>query len=188
MISRTRAFLIVLVGLLLGVLLILEISIPFRQKIAERHVERGDVYLVAQDFDQAALEYRQALSYDSSNQPAIQKEKLARKGGTDIAVLKDFYEEHFVTAVLSNLAIAQKEYEKPKESLEAGVSFYEKGEYVYARYPLERAVRLDPEYPEAWHYLGLTYQELSKEDSSYSQKAAEALEKRDQLTPRYLKD
>ena len=185
--SAKRTAVIFLVGVALGGLVVWQASIPIRNRIATRYVERGTTYLVAQEFSSAAKEYEKALDYNIDNQEAFTYLRLAKEGPVDIAKLKQFYQTHHVESVLDKLDLAQQSYETPKKALEAGVGFYEAHEYSFAQYPLLRAVQLDPEYPEAWHYLGLTYQELAKMDVRYQERAVQAFAKRDNLTPKYLK-
>ena len=52
----------------------------------------------------------------------------------------------------------------PKDAVALGLKYLAQGDFAYARYPLEQAIQLDPNYPEAWHYLAQTYQELAKYD------------------------
>jgi Tfp pilus assembly protein PilF len=185
MLSARRSIAILLVGLALGGLLVLEIATPIRERIADRYVERGDSYLVSQDFDVATEQYDKALSYDKNNQDAKNGQKLAALGPVDIAKLKDFYEQNRVDSVLSKLALASQNFTDAKQALQVGVNFYADHDYAYARYPMEKAVSIDPGYPEAWHYLGQTYQKLAQWDSSYTAKATDAFKHRDELTPNY---
>lgn len=184
--SLPRAALTVVVSLVLGVLLLQQVEQPIHRAFSTRFTARGDDFLVAQEYTAAAREYSSALRYDPHNPTAQAHRDLALAAPTDIAVAATFYEEHNVVAVTGRLAKAQAVFPIPKAALQAGVDFYSQGEYVYAQYPLRQAVMMDPNYPEAWHYLGLTYQQLAKLNPSFTAKANQAFATRDTLTPKYI--
>jgi Tfp pilus assembly protein PilF len=88
--------------------------------------------------------------------------------------------------VVTKIDAATFPHASPKEALAAGIAYVLAGEYVYARYPLELATSLDGNYPEALHFLALTYDALAEFDETYREKAAEVREKRDLLTPKWI--
>jgi Tfp pilus assembly protein PilF len=184
--SVRRSIVILVLALALAGVLIVEALGPVRLRVAQRYLSRGDSYLAAQEFDAASAEYDKALHYDSSLQAARDHLALAESAPTDIARLRAFYQEHGVQAVVDKLDRAQKAYTDPKEALTVGASFYEAHDFSYAQYPLLLATQLDPGYPEAWNYLGLTYQELARDNASYRAKATAAFAKRDSLTLKYI--
>ncbi|MEI6477533.1 MAG: hypothetical protein WCO52_00910 [bacterium] len=184
--SVPRSLAIIGIGLAIGVVILWQVAIPFREKVAARYVERGDAYLVVQEFDSAAGEYQKGLDFDRHNAQAAEGLRLAKLGPVDVAQLREFYISHNATTVISQLDNATKSYPNPKSALQAGVDLYAKHQYNYARYPMQSAVKLDPGYPEAWNYLGLDYQKLAEWDASYTTKAEEMFKKRDALTPNYL--
>jgi len=184
--SRRRVVGIIVVSAVLAVLLAYEVVTPIRQAVSTRFVDRGDTYMVSLEFDQAKAEYREALRYDAQNGLASQRLSLAEVAPADIAQAKGFYQEKGVASVIQKLDKAQQSYTDPKQAVLGGLYFYTNKDYVYARYPLEQAVQLDPGYPDAWNYLALTYQQLAKLDPSYEAKATEAFRRRDTLTPKYL--
>jgi Tfp pilus assembly protein PilF len=182
-----QGLLAIAIGVGLIALLMYELTGPVRTLVGERFVRRGDQYLAAQDFSEAETQYAEALRYDPGNTIATRRKLIADKAPTDIAIAADFFQQHGVAAPLQKLARAQQTYADPKEALAVGAQFYDMGEIVYAQYPLKRAVQLDPEYAEAWHYLALTYADLAKTDASYQDKADQALARQNALTPKYLK-
>ena len=184
--SKRRTAFIFFIAALLAIFISWQIIIPVRQDVSARYVQRGDAYLSAQEFDSAQKEFQQAISYDSTNQTAKERLEIAKKSLTDIALVGDFYRQQQITAVVQKLDTAQKMYSTPKQALQAGVLFYQNHDFVYAQYPLQRAIELDPGYPEAWHYLSLTYQELTKADPTIQAKADAALKKQNELTAKYL--
>lgn len=185
-VSSRRALVILSLSGILVALMMAAVLAPARKQISKRYLIRGDKYLVAQQFEPARREYQQALDYDPDNATARQMRDLAQKAPTDIALARDFFQARGVVAVTEKLDQAQQKYSHPKDALQAGVDFFQAGEFVYAQYPLRQATKLDNGYPEAWHYLGLTYQELAKKDSSLQALADEAFKRRDLLTPNYL--
>lgn len=177
---------ILLLGVaLLGVIMNHFLS-PLRQTLSDRFVSRGDAYMRSLDFPAAEVEYHKAVSYVSGNSVALSRQRYAAVSQTNIADARPLFEELHVQSVLVTLDQAQAEFKDPKEALREGVLLYTQKEYVYAQYPLQKAVQLDPEYPEAWHYLGLTYQKLGEIDPNYQVKSREAFRKRDSLSPAYI--
>ena len=185
-IQGLRLSLIFLVAIFIAILVGGKAWLVINQRIAERFVERGTSYLIAQDYPAAAQEYQKALRYNSQAIEAEQDLAIIHISQIDIAQAKSFYVEHKVTSVLQKLSKAQATFTNPKQAVAVGVQFYANQDYVYAQYPLQQAVNLDPGYPEAWHYLALTYQKLGKIDSSYTKKADEAFLRQNELTPKYL--
>ena len=181
-----RTILILGVSLVLLGLLVCYFLQPFLRRVSGRYLDRGDTYLASQEYDAAISQYDKALYYDRGNAEAKAHMQLAQKAVTDIAALRDFYVEKKVAAVVEKIDLATKEYPTPKKALEAGVAFYNEREYVYAQYPLRQAVRLDPEYPEAWHYLGLACEQLAKDDPAFTGQAKQAFQKQNELTNKYL--
>ena len=159
---------------------------PVKLKLAERYESRGDTYFSRLQFKDAVGEYKQALQYDPQRVGAANNLRMAQFSESDLKAGLPFFQSHNVTEVVSLLNEALRPYPTPKESLAEGVKLYSIGRFAYARYPLERAVQLDPEYPEAWNYLGLTYQELAKDEPGMKGKAEDAFKKRDSLTVRYI--
>ncbi|MBU6389161.1 tetratricopeptide repeat protein [Patescibacteria group bacterium] len=185
--SRKRSLFILVVAMVLAVLAAWQIIAPIKERVSERYVQRGDTYMAAQDYETAQEEYRKALTVNPRNATAADRLRVAQKAETDIAAVRSFFEAHKIDPVLQKLDQATKPYGSPKYALVAGVRFYQDHDFVYAQYPLQQAVRLDPQYPEAWHYLGLVYTELATFDASYQAKAAAAIKKQNDLSPMYLK-
>ena len=185
--STHRAVASFVVALLLLYLGVTAVLVPIKAKLASRYLAKGDALFADQDFQDAFFQYDRALSYEPNDELAARNRQMAKAAPTDIAQAKPFFEAHGVGEVLSRLAEAQAAYVTPKAALAEGVKLYAAGEFSYAQYPLLRAVQLDPGYPEAWNYLGLTYGELGKVDGAYLQKENNAFAQRDILTPKYIK-
>jgi len=185
--SGRRSAAILLVGLLLGAALVWLALQPLRPVVADRYVARGDTYLQSQQFADARAQYRLALRFNPADTAAAANLILAERGETDPAVLRQFYRQHDDLAPLAKLDQALSAFADPKQALVAGAGLYVAHEYAYARYPLEKAVGMDPQYAEAWNYLALDYGELAKLDSGYLAKEKAAAARRDALTTSYLK-
>lgn len=183
--SFRRSVVIITVTVLVCALVGWQLVTWARPFLATRYTERGIAYVKAQQFSQARAEFERAESFGDSSAHAW-KEK-ASQAPTDPRILTTEWTAWGITAVTEKLHQATQPFATPKQALTAGVALYDAGEFAYARYPLEQAVTLDSEFPEAWHYLGLTYDSLAALDSSYTAKAQEARVKRDALTSRYLK-
>jgi tetratricopeptide (TPR) repeat protein len=181
-----RSALIFFLSTVVVVLLLLQAATPFRRSISQRYTARGDSYMKEQEFDLAVTEYQRALRYDGNNAEAQSHLTLAQKAPVDIAVAKDFFVQNHVQSVLDRLALAQKPYTDPKEALRVGAQLYQDKEFVYAQYPIQRALLLDADYPEAWQYLSLVDVELGKFDKAYVEKGKAAARRRDALTPKFL--
>ena len=184
--SRRRSLSVFVTALVLLYLVVQAVLVPIKSALAARYLAKGDALFVDQDYLDAMVQYSRALSYESNNEVAAHNRQMAEAANTDIVQAKPFFEEHGVSEALAKLAEAEVAYPTPKAALTEGVKLYALGEFSYAQYPLLRAVRLDSGYPEAWNYLGLTYEELGKFDREYVKKAVEAYKNRDALTPKYI--
>ena len=182
-----RAVAIFIVALSLLYLLTQAALVPLRRLLADRYLAKGNALFIDQDYQDAVKQYDKALSYEPNDELAAHNRQMAEAASTDIAQAKPFFQAQGVGDVLIRLAEAQVAYSTPKIALTEGVKLYTAREFSYAQYPLLRAVQLDPGYAEAWHYLGLTDQELGKLNGVYVGKALEAFAKRDALTPKYIK-
>jgi len=184
--SPKRVGAILLISLALLYVLILQVQAPIRHTLSERYRTRGDAYFANLEYAEAQKQYNLALDYDPNNQAAKTALTMAEKAAVDLTAAKPFFQDHNVQKPLDLLKEAQKTYTNAKDAVAAGVAYYQAGQFVYAQYPLQQAVKLDPDYPEAWHYLGLTYTELAKTDPSYTAKANDCFQKQNALTPKYL--
>ena len=184
--SARRSCAIILIACVFLYLLFLHSTPPFRQLVAQRFIVRGDRYFIALHYDEAEREYLKAEQADAQSAAATDRLRLVRLAETDIVNARSFFEDHHVDNVVRKIDEATAQHSTPKEALTAGIALYQSGDYGYARYPLEEAVQLDPKYPEAWHYLALTYDKLAEVNASYRDKAKDARAKRDALSPAWL--
>ncbi len=153
--SLRRTILIFIIGIALGILLLSQALVPSRKWLGERFEVRGDQYLLVEQFKKAETEYSRARELYPENEDIAQKLVWSQVGLVDIAKLRNFYASRGELSVIADINRATAEYQHPKEALEVALEYYKNGEFRYARYPAERAVYLDSNYPEAWHYLGL---------------------------------
>ena len=181
-----RSLLIIVLGFLIVCILAWQASLPIKRALAIRYVARGDTYMIQNNYNRAVQEYQSALKNDSQNAEALRKETIAVEASTDIASARDLFQELGQTSMVTKIDQATKPFDSPKAALQAGVSYYQASEYSLARYPLETALQLDPNYPEAWHYLALVYDKLATYSSVFKDKATDARSKRDALSPLWI--
>ncbi len=184
--SPKRSCAVILIGMAIIAIVAWQLAQPIKSAVADRFLKRGDTYFAQLQFDNAAREYGKALGYNEDLQEAVVRKELAEEAATDIAAARDLLDQLGNQAAVIKIDTAQALFSSPKEALQAGVDFYSANEYSFARYPLEQATQLDPAYPEAWHYLSLTYEKLAGENAEYRSKAEDARKKRDSLTANYL--
>lgn len=163
-----------------------QLDVPYDKLMFERYSKRGDVYFQALDYGKAEEQYRKALVYQKGDVDVLEKIDMLGQVRTNPKAAKLFFEQNNITGELVKLSKSEIDYTTPKDALKAGVDLYTQGDYGYARYPIEKALELDTEYAEAWHYLAMTYEKLAEFDAQYKEKAVEARNKRDALTPMYL--
>lgn len=154
--------------------------------MSTRYTVKGSEQLAALKFSDASATFTRALNLNPENRDAESQLKLAKSGETDIAELRNYLVSHNREDIVAKIDASTENFATPKEAVASGISFFLAGEYVYARYPFERALSLDANYPEALHYLALTYDNLAEFDASYREKAAELRVKRDSLTPKWI--
>jgi tetratricopeptide (TPR) repeat protein len=155
--------------------------------MATRYVSQGKVKLTALDTTGALNSFTRAVSLERENVgEAEDLLKLTTEGRADIAVLRDYLAANGRSDVVAQIDAATRKFQTPKEALTAGIAYYLAGEYQYARYPLEAALEQDPNYPEALHYLALTYDTYTQLDQTYAAEAEYLRKKRDTLSPRWL--
>lgn len=184
--SGRRSLLILVIGTTLLLVVLYQAAKPLQRVISERYMARGDSLLLDLKFSEAQTEYDRAIRLDSQNIAAMDRLQIAQSAVTDIFSARNFFFDHGKTDLVNKIDSATTSFNSAKAALAAGVGLYNQQEYRFARYPLENALKFDPNYPEAWHYLALTYDQLAKEDNSYLQKAADARKKRDLLTPLWI--
>ena len=184
--SARRSAAALLVGTILLVVLLMTASAPLHRIIAERYRTRGDLAIAALNFDQAEQDYQRAVQLDGRNLLASERLHLANSAEADIAAARPLFVELNQNDVVTKIDAATASFPDPKTAAAEGLRLYNVNDFRFARYPLETAVRLDPGYPEAWHYLALTYDKLAVYDATYRDKAATARANRDRLTPRWI--
>lgn len=184
--SGQRSCLVIFLGLTLLALILWQAVQPVQELMSKRYTERGREQLTSLNFAKAEASFERALVLDGENIEASQLLSLAVVGETDIVKLRDYLIATGRPDVVERIDEAQSPSASPKEALARGITYVLSEEYVYARYPLEEALRLDEYYPEALHYLALTYDKLAAFDASYAEKAGELRKKRDTYSPRWI--
>lgn len=183
--STRRSCLILVLATALLALVLSQLLEPVRHWAGDRFLARGDADFIAHKYDEAQEEYKRAWHTDGNNTVAREREKLAQSAIGDIASARSFFVDHGDTETVEKIDRATSDYATAKEALAAGVEFFAQGDYAYARYPLEKAVAMDAAYPEAWNYLGQTYEKLALVDATYRDKVQDAFAKRDALTAKW---
>jgi tetratricopeptide (TPR) repeat protein len=183
--SLRRAAAILAIAAVLCGLTAWEVISSVRPEIAQRHVERGKNHLKSAQYDAASAEFRTAERLLAGS--AGDWLQLAQDAPTNPRVLTEYWREQGVTPLVARLEEATRPYDSPKDALAAAMNLHAAGHSAFAQYALDRALELDPTYPEAWHYRYLVCDAMAEFDASYRAKADAARVKRDQLTPLYLK-
>ncbi|CAN5126424.1 hypothetical protein BH11PAT4_BH11PAT4_0890 [soil metagenome] len=184
--SGRRSCATIFFGLILLSLLLWQAIPPVQKLMSSRYTTRGSEQLTSLNFSEAVASFTRATSLDEGNVLARKQLLLAQAGETDISLLREYMSEHGRMDIVTKIDEATYPYATPKEALAAGIAYVLARDYVYARYPLELATSLDANYPEALHFLALTYDALAEFDASYQEKAAQVREKRDLLTPKWI--
>lgn len=183
--STRRSCAILLIGGIIIFIIAYEAVQPLRRHIASRYLLQGDVAFASLRFDDAAAAYNSALSYNKNLTEARERRALAEIAPADIAQARPLLSKLGASEYVARIDEATEPYATAPEAYVTGVHFYEQGEYGLARYALERATSLDVRYPDAWHYLYLSYDKLAAEHVEYRAKAEAAKEQRDRLTARW---
>jgi Tfp pilus assembly protein PilF len=153
-------------------------------RLAKRYFDRGVTYLQSQNYTAAAQEFQKAENAGDATAHGWYVRTEAAV--TDPKVFQDEWRQWNVTSVMHKLDNASEPFTDPKAALARGIELYQANEAPYAQYAIDRALELDPRYPEAWHYRYLTYQVLARDSSLYRDKAEVARKTRDALTSLYL--
>jgi tetratricopeptide (TPR) repeat protein len=153
-------------------------AIALDATVLEEHVELGNLYLLAYEYDQAVREYTQVLDADPDSAYAYLRRGVARfylnMYEQSLADLEDAvrYDRSnpmihtwlgFVYFVIGRYGAALAplncaiELGSNEAYIFRGAVYGAQGEYGLASMDLERAVELNPEDPEAYYYRGILY-------------------------------
>lgn len=180
--GRSAAVIVVAV-LLLGVAANAAIQ-KAKPPLAARYETKGIAFLKEQQFEQAAREFARAETLGRKESAVW--EQWAKDAPTDPKVLEYYWRFWDIPEVTAKLDQALTPFTEPKAALAQGIALYSAGEPQYAQYAIDRALELDPKYPEAWHYRYLTYLKLAEQNARYREQAEQARQERDRLTSLYL--
>ena len=75
----------------------------------------------------------------------------------------------------------EKEYKGPEHYFKDGMKDFRKGEYTEAIEDFQRVVQMEPNYVEAYYYMGQSYEKLGKRET-----AEKAYENAIAIDPRYV--
>lgn len=136
------------------------LSAPFRHKISDRFVARGKSYLSAVQYDKAFVEFSSAKKYSRSSSQIDHYLKLTSDTAKDITSGIDYFAKNN-QELAEKIKSAGDGYPHAKAALESGISYLESGENQLALVAVQKAVKMDPAYPDAWRVLAKTYQTLA---------------------------
>lgn len=162
---------------------------PLRGKAAQNYIKEGDKFLSENKYVSAEVEYDKALKLNSKDNIAKERKQLATDGANNILALANFYQENFTDKKLI-MEQATSFPENEVAAVKSSRQLIEQGEYQLAAIPAETATKMDPDYRDAWLYLGIanyktaTLVELKPETQNiYKEKSKESLKKVLELEP-----
>ena len=150
-----KILLYLILALLLFFILAL-ITKPIRIKWSDNYQKNGDKKLAAKQYLPAEVEYDKSLTLFWGNKKARERLILARGAETNVLSLLPFYEE---IGAKDKLALLKSSISTPQNSLEAVKTSRDlilKEEYQLAINQATVATKMDPNYVEAWLYLGIS--------------------------------
>lgn len=183
--SAKRSCAVIVIAGIVIFILVLEVLQPIKLSLANRYVNRGNSYFLSHNFERAEQEYSKALKYNSKHATALHRQAIADQAQVDMAAARSTFIELNDPESVAQIDQATQVFKSAPEALLAGVQLFQSAQYNLARYPLAQAVQLDPGYPEAWHYLYLTYAELGALNADFAKEEEAAKAQRDLLSPRW---
>ena len=121
---------------------------PIKKQISKRFISRGETYLSARDYSQAAKEFNKALKFNRNNQKIIDYIELTQKTKKDLSKGLSFFKKHN-TELAKKIQKAQGNFPHAKAALELAINYLESGDKQLALVAVNRYLEMEPNYPDA---------------------------------------
>lgn len=144
-------FLLVLIFLFL----ILVASQPLRGKIANNYLDSGDNFLIQKQYLRADLEYQKALILSPRNNDTKQRRVFVKDTAGNILEMKELSNSKNLSQLLEKIQLATDFPDDETAAVKLARKFIEESEYQLAILPAKTATEMDPDYVDAWVYLGI---------------------------------
>jgi len=137
------------------------LTTPFRHRISNRFKDRGIEYLSHRQYENSIKEFNKAKKFNKKNSEIQEKIELVQKTTKDLLKGKKFFEDNN-SDLAKKITEASGDYPHAKAALEAGVSYLEAGDAQLALIAINRAIEIDPEYPDAYRIAKIAYNQLAE--------------------------
>jgi len=165
---------------------------PVTRNLSSYYLQNGNSLLLERKYLSARLSYEKALLLNSKNTEANTQKELARKAESDILVLEDLYEAQNQTEELRKISWANSIPSDETEAVKLSRQFIESKDYQLATIAAKTATQMDPDYKDAWVYLGISNMkvaeilEISPESKNkYIAESKKAFDKVREIDPEY---
>lgn len=163
----------IIAGIVLIALFIL--SIPLKTYSVKKYISKGDEFLAQKKYLHAELEYEKGQFFSRKNNDLKTQRALARECQENVLKLEDFYKGKSKKEEADKITQATVIPENESEALKLAKKYIEDKEYQLAIIPARTATEMDPNYRDAWLYLGIA-----------NQKTAELVELTKEMQDKYL--
>lgn len=141
--------------IILVTLLVFFLLKPLRIYSAKNFLASGDKYLASKMYLHADLEYQKALALSPRNKEVINRRELVEKSSKDVLHLEKIYESDEFYAERKKMEEATSFPPSQSDAVKLAKRLIEEKEYQLAIIPAKTATEMDPEYRDAWIYLGI---------------------------------
>lgn len=157
------------------------------EQLGPRYVRRGDAAIKLGTTSEALNAYRKA---SAEGQQVDTRIICAQQIPVDPLQCQSLFAELGMVTQANLLIRAQAAFASPKQAALAGEQLTAEGYPEYARYALESAVSLDPDYAEGWQLLVTNYDSLAQRSTvsagELRQLADATRKRRDLVSSKYL--
>jgi len=172
--------------------LILLATQPLRGRASTSYIDSGDKFLAQKEYVRADLEYQKALILSPNCNQAKERQVLAKNVAGDISAVKNLNGNALFISIVDKINSASGFPGNETEAVRQSRQLIEEGEYQLAIIPAKTALEMDPNYRDAWLYLGLAnlkaatliqiWPDIAQE---YLNKSKTAFSKVNELDPTY---